>query len=284
MNQTRQLLIQTAQSMLPSTLPSSLSSTSTLRQSDYYDMYLDIVDLVDDKKWDSIITTLHSFPHESMSYVAKKLIGRLLRERNFTDTVVSLLDYISSGCSLEMRIYQILENNGSIDAMRYYLERGAPFHLEKHDIPFPTKQFSYIVPLLTSQNTFPKDTTIQMYYGPVHTSLVCQVIDQHQHKDLIKDLSILFSLGADPNVKDFKTGNTPLIQWAITFYKNWRIRKLLPLNTLTFLLENGSNPLIKNNDGKDAIYYLHFWLNKADNECSIPKQYIEDIKIILSKL
>lgn len=243
----------------------------------YHDMYLDISDLVDDKKWDKIIDVLHSFPHESMSYVAKNLIGRLLRERNFTDEVVSILDYISSGCSLEMRIYQILEHNGSIEAMKYYLEKGAPFHLQKKDIPFQNRQFSHIIPFLVYSQTL-KDVTMELYYGPVHTSLISHVISQNQN--LIKDLEILFSLGADPNVKDVKTGNTPLMQWSITFYENWKFGNLLSLDSLSLLLEKGANPLLKNNDGKDAIYYLYFWINKSDNHISLPPQYIEDLNIL----
>ena len=147
--QTRQLLIQTYQQT------NNESKNNHAPSFDYHDMYLDLVDLVDDKKWGNIKDTLHSIPHQAMSYVAKKLIGRLLREKNFTEEVVSLLDYISSGCSLELRIYQILEHSGSIGAMRYYLEKGAPFYL--YDIPFPHKVFRISFPFLRQMVLYQKE-------------------------------------------------------------------------------------------------------------------------------
>ena len=287
--QTRQLLIQTANCHHQNQNQNHQSRNTRILSSleKNQDMYLDIADLVDDKKWDRIVDALHSIPSESISYVAKKLIGRLLREKHFTDEVVSLLDYISSGCSLEMRICQILEHNGSIDAMRYYIEKGAPFHLEKSDIPFPREQFKYVVPLLSSIDTLPKGFTVQMYYGPVNASLLCHVIDRCERggcDELMKNLDLLLSLGADPNVLDIKTDKTPLMEWAMTFYFEWEKQRLLPLETLRLLLEKGANPFVKNKEGKDAFYYLYFWLNKADNYRSIPAQYMKDIKIIIDEL
>ena len=279
-HQTRQLLIQTANRHHQSQNRQNTRIISSLEKNQ--DMYLDISDLVDDKKWDRIIDALHSLPHESISYVAKKLIGRLLREKHFTDEVVSLLDHISSGCSLEMRIYQILEHNGSIDAMRYYLEKGAPSYIQKNMIPFPKEQFKYIIPVLSSIDTLPTGMTIQMYYGPVHSSLLCHVIDDDRRggSDLVKKLEILLSLGADPNLQDNKTGRTPLMEWAKTFYFSWRkYENLLSVESLRVLLENGANPLIKDKEGKD----LHFWIEKANSDRSLPEKYMEEIKLLLAK-
>jgi ankyrin repeat protein len=269
MNQTRQLLIQTYRNHTLDNTHNTHNTHNTPQTS--HDMYLDVCDLADDKKWDRIIDTLHSFPQESIPSVAKKLIGRLLREKNFTQEVVSLLDHISSGCSLEMRIYQILMHNGSIEAMRYYLERGAPVQLQKHDIPFPSDQFKCIVPVLSSMSTLPKGLTMQMYYGPVHASLLCHVIDRGG-RQLMDNLQLLLSLGADPNAEDMKTGRTPLMEWAKTFYWHWyKYKELLPLDTLLLLLEKVEQPSPKEKER------LSYWIKKADNYQSIPPEYIRTL-------
>ena len=93
--------------------------------------------------------------------------------------------------------------------------------------------------------------TIKMLHGSPHTTLICHVIDRHFRHNIIDDLNLLFSLGADPNVQDIKTHITPLIQWSMTFYSNWiKYGELLSLDILSLLLDKGANPLIKNKNGK----------------------------------
>lgn len=228
----------------------------------YDDEYLDLSELIDDKEYHKIPSVDNISP-----CIIERVVGRLMRVKNFTEEVASVIERLSNGCSLEKRIEQIIKYEGKIGAMKFYLDKGAPFELSEQNI-----NIGNIHPLIrntTLYNNIP-NMKIEYYFGPLKKTLLSSVIDCNR-STVIEELDILLSCGADINEQSYKEYKTPLMECSSLFEKNWTsYGRLINWGIMRFLLERGADPLLEDKFGKNAIYHLQQAFESANRSRSLP--------------
>ncbi len=201
-----------------------------------------------EKKWAEV----KRHPHLDLEDY-RRLAASILRLKFFTAEAATVVDRLWPMPSLAERMYQLMAENASWEAIQWYLEQGAPMEVSK-EVVYPWQAGNEIV----------------LFHIMVHYP-----------SRLLEILPVLLRMGMDPNVqrpcgkREERAGGETALMWYVLFV----IRNVwtLEMGVIELLLEAGCDPLLEDKQGRTVFDYVEYLY------CENAIQWKEDERGLRSK-